>query len=459
MSGRILILDSVATNRIVLKVKLCCAHYSVYPCASINEARRVMSEVPIDLVLADVSDCNGLKALCNSRIGRDGNVKVPIIGIGNISSPELRLKALELGVDEVLPRPLSDMLLHARIRSLLRASEADAELRLRNETSQAFGFAEVSEPLILPNKVAVVGVASPTTIGLSRAMSQALGTQVKLLSPEQVHQAGSDAERPDLFIVDSRHTDGMSNDGQLFQLIADLRSRPESRHAAQLVILPHDASNLAAMVLDLGADDVAMRDSLMAELAIRTRALLKRVARMKKLRDTVRTGLEAAVTDELTGLYNRRYAQPYLTALTERANQKDQDFALMMLDIDHFKTVNDTFGHVGGDEVLRTVADCIRSNVRAFDLVARIGGEEFLVAMPETSIHNAQRTAERVRNHIEDTPIMLPCGREARVTMSIGVAMGTTADKDFTTVMSRADDALYRSKSMGRNKVTLVTAA
>jgi two-component system cell cycle response regulator len=228
---------------------------------------------------------------------------------------------------------------------------------------------------------------------------------------------------PDLFVLDARTTPARSTGEAVYQLIADLRSRTETRNAAQLVILPAGAGTMAAMALDLGASATAFSDEAPEEMMLRSRTLLARKAKQDRMRDTLRSGLEAAVTDPLTGLYNRRYAMSHLAGLAERAVETGRNLAVMVLDIDHFKRINDTHGHASGDQVLIGLAEVLRRNLRAIDLVARIGGEEFLVAMPEASAEAARAAAERLRQKIATSDFGSTDAGALKVTMSVGIAL------------------------------------
>jgi two-component system cell cycle response regulator len=169
-----------------------------------------------------------------------------------------------------------------------------------------------------------------------------------------------------------------------------------------------------------------------------------------------------AVTDQLTGLYNRRYLASHLSAMFDRAFWTGRQLALMILDIDHFKRINDTFGHDIGDKVIQEIADRIRNSVRGIDLACRYGGEEFLVAMPDTDKTFANVVAERLRNEIAQHKIMINGGREElSVTVSIGISSTEEGPKDDSAqkLIKRADEALYVAKSGGRNRVISSAAA
>ena len=207
------------------------------------------------------------------------------------------------------------------------------------------------------------------------------------------------------------------------------------------------------------------------ELALRIATLIRRKRMADDLRSTLRDGMRAAVTDPLTGLYNRRYALPHLARLADHAAQSGRRFAVMLADLDHFKGINDRFGHAAGDAVLVEVARRLRANLRAVDLIARIGGEEFLIALPDTNRTEARVAARRLCRIIGQDPFDLP-GHTAPVplTVSIGVAMGhrpvqlqdAVDDPLRDTVqrlLDRADQALYGAKTCGRNQVTISNTA
>ncbi len=170
--------------------------------------------------------------------------------------------------------------------------------------------------------------------------------------------------------------------------------------------------------------------------------------------------LEAiSVTDDLTGLYNRRYFFERLEEYLRAARRHRLPLSLMMLDLDHFKRINDTFGHPTGDRVLKALAEVIRSGLRASDIPARYGGEEFLILLPYTGEAEATRLAERLRRTISGHPFSIP--ESARpVTISIGVAeFDVDHPVDGEALVARADAALYRAKRDGRNRVAVAGPA
>lgn len=499
MSGRLMIVESIATNRIALQSLLEAAHYTVLCCATVAEARGHMAGFGPDAILLDIGGTAAVAlGFCGEVTGKSGAVAcrlehkswdggpraevqtlkprgttqptaVPVIAMIDPDRQAARLAALRAGATDVFEKPANKSVLLARLRSLLRARDMAAELRPGSEMQLAFGFAEDSDAFGRGQRIVVL-TKRPKALGPAlQEVARGKDFTVEMHPPTADFPNLHGEKDPDLFVIDS--VAGELGPGDLFRLLADLRSRSALRHAAQLVILPTDAPDLAALSLDLGANDLVTDHVSSAELAHRIVALLHHKAAFDRLRAGVKSGLEAAITDPLTGLYNRRYALSQLSRMAAEVSRTGRSFAAMVLDIDHFKQINDTHGHVVGDRVLINVAGRLRDTLRSGDFVARIGGEEFLVAMGNTTEDDARRLAEKLRRAIGDTSIDVTSvapdtKRISRlhvpVTISVGVAMGTAAcqsEEGISALYSRADAALYAAKTAGRNMVTLSSTA
>lgn len=457
MTGRILIVDTVPTNRIVLKVKMLAAQFKVDACGSRIEAEQMIARAKPDLILINLSDpVEDRHGFCRELKENPDTAAVAIISIGVADTTRARFAALEAGADDVLPRPINDALLMARIRSLLRVRHARQELLLRDGTSRALGFEETQGNFDATAHVVLLTRAGQDSEQLAQKLNAGLAVPVPCVETETV-LAHSIAPVPDLFVIDGTrdHDCGRA----LFSLISDLRSRAETRLSKLFVTLPPEEPVVAALVLDLGADDAATLDISNEEIALRAKALVRQKILHDKLRNSVRDGLHAAVTDPLTGLYNRRYVEPHLRRMAEQARLSQCEFAVMMLDIDHFKAINDRYGHAAGDKVLIEIACRLRDNMRAIDLVARMGGEEFMVAMPCTNETQGQIAADRLRRLISDTPFSIDADLpRLPVTMSVGVAVGGLTKLnplEIDSMCNQADRALYQAKSAGRDTVAM----
>ena len=461
MTARILIVDSIATNRIVLKVKMIAAQFVVDACATRAEAEDAIAQHHPDLVLLNLSDQDGDRhGFCKMLRNLPSSASIAIIAVGVADTAQARFAALDAGADDVLSHPINDTLMMARIRSLLRVRSVGQELVLRDSTSKALGFEEATARFQAAANVAFVSSQIGEPAQWLSAFRKVTSHKTRLLDPDGVLGATDLKPVPDLFILDATKGDLQQN--TFLNLISDLRSRSETRLAAQLIVLGPDQAELAAMCLDLGADDVVSATADPKEMKHRANVLIERKQQHDRLRDTVRSGLHAAITDPLTGLYNRRYAVPHLNRMAEESTKLERPFAIMMIDIDHFKAVNDTYGHAAGDAVLVQLSDRLRENLRAIDFVARMGGEEFLIAMPRTSVRRAKLAADRLRRLVNKAPFNYAEGKSVDVTVSVGVAVSGIPGEDILgreVMCDLADQALYEAKAAGRNQVAMCASA
>jgi two-component system cell cycle response regulator len=462
MSRKILIIDSVATNRIVLRVKMKAAQYDVVAFANCAEAGEHVRSDPPDLLLINLSDpTEDRYAFCRKLRSDAATANLGIIALGMDDTAKARFAALDAGADDVLPRPVSDTLLLARVRHLLRRRNLYQEWTMQDGTNASFGWEEERADSLNPAAVLLLSDNPAMCVDLSGLLQAGLGHAVRQLPATRVLTSATPARVPDLYVIDA--SDAHCKPDRLMQLVSDLHGCAERRFAGRMVIVPRNRPDLAALFLDLGADDVVRADVSPCEMGLRARNLIRHKARQDRMRERVRDGLTASVTDCLTGLRNRRYAEQHLHRIAEQAHEAKCDYALMMLDIDHFKQINDRYGHAAGDAVLKQLALRLTRCFRKIDLIARMGGEEFLVAMPRTSTEEAALAAERLRHVVDATPFSTGAGGPTvRVTISIGVAIDqpdAPLPPSLTEMLDRADGALYAAKSGGRNMVQLHLAA
>ena len=287
---------------------------------------------------------------------------------------------------------------------------------------------------------------------LSRHLSDRL---IPVSRNQSLADPGGQAAAADIFIVQS--SDAASE--ATLQLLSELKSHHGTRHAAVCLVESGGRQDAAAMAFDLDADDVVGPEVSSAELALRLRCLLRRKRAADRRRARMATELRLAMIDPLTGLFNRRYAGPKLAAIAARAMETGSPYAVMVVDIDRFKRVNDLHGHATGDAVLVEVARRLTGSLREGDLLARIGGEEFMVVLPDSNRSAAETIAARLCAAIEEHPFRLPSGGLLAVTVSIGVTVALGALKSDR-VVEQADLALLDAKCLGRNRVKFrLTAA
>ncbi|OWJ85573.1 diguanylate cyclase domain-containing protein [Haematobacter missouriensis] len=445
MVGKILIVDGVATNRIVLKVRLASACYETIQAETAAQGLTLARSLRPDAILLDVGLATPSCAEMCRTLRRDPRTRrLPVIVIGAAGGDQ-RLAALRAGADDAMPRPVDDMILLARLRSLLRASDRAGDFE---EDVPGFGLSEAADPFEAAAHIAVVTLGTPSrdprpclTAALGGGLTQHLSRADALGSEKAA----------DLYLL----TTVEGQEEEALQLMSDLRSRPSSRDAAICIQLPESSRSARAMAFDLGASDVVDAEAPDAELAFRLQVQLHRKRLADRRRASLRAGLRLAVTDPLTGLPNRRHILPEIA----RTSAAGRSFAVLALDIDRFKVVNDTWGHAAGDAVLVELARRIGAAIGNSGLLARIGGEEFLVLLPDAALPRAQQVAEDIRRATAAGPVSLPDGAEdVRVTLSVGVATGT-AREGAAEIIRRADQALLRAKAEGRDKVSVSLSA
>lgn len=266
-------------------------------------------------------------------------------------------------------------------------------------------------------------------------------------APEGVREAMS---RPVDMVLLDLHLPGLSG----LDALRILREVETYKDLPVTVITASEDRHLRLGALELGIDDFLIKPVDPEELLVRIRRSVARKKRVDALVQEANALRQLSVTDGLTQIYNHRFFHERLKEEFRRAQRYDDPLALILIDVDHFKKINDRYGHPVGDEVLKDVARCLLRNVRETDLLARYGGEEFGVILPKTHLAGSLTVAERIWKDLGT----LRCGAEGtiQVTASLGVAgypgRGVVSGE---MLLRAADDALYRSKREGRNKISL----
>ena len=300
---------------------------------------------------------------------------------------------------------------------------------------------------IIGAKVLLIEDRASASATLKAAFEQSYDVDVEA-DPQEALFRGVEGQY-DLFVISL----GLQSYDSL-RLCSQFRSLERTRGVPILLLAEAEDRERVLRGLDLGVNDYLQRPIDRNELMARSRTQLRRKRYADSLRSNVQASIEMAVTDTLTGLNNRRFFDGHFKTMIEQAARRGRPLSLMVLDIDYFKKVNDTFGHDVGDLVLQAFAARLKRVVRSSDLVCRLGGEEFAVLMPETSLDIAMRVAERIRVVVGDDLFdVIPDKPGLRITTSIGLAE-RRSDHDTKSLMRRADEALYQSKGAGRNRVT-----
>ena len=447
MSGRVLVVDDLDINVKLLEAKLSAEFFDVLTALDGRAALDVATAELPDVILLDVmmprmdgfEVCRRLKA--NAR-----TADLPVVMVTALSDAANRLRGLEAGADDFLTKPVADIALFARVRSLVRLKRMMEEWRLRDEICGRFGGAAAPAPDTGSGRIVVVGEEAAGAARIAEALSAA--HQISLVDGYGDIPTLLDGDT-DLVIA------GLTAaDDEALRFVAQCRASDLFRQLPILLIAAERDLPRLAKGLDLGANDYLVRPIDRNELLARTNIQLRRKRLQNRLDENYRRSLSLALTDELTGLYNRRYLLAHLDEVMARADKDGIGAALLMFDIDHFKRVNDLHGHAAGDDVLRQIAARARASVRSVDLVARLGGEEFAVVMPDTPLAIATTVADRLRLAIANEPFRVAAGGERlRVTLSIGATTAMPGGENRDQLLRRADMALYEAKASGRNRV------
>lgn len=451
MTARILVVDDIAANVKLLEAKLSAEYYDVITADNGRKAIEVAEGQAPDIILLDVMmpGMDGFETCCELK-ANPKTAHIPVVMVTALSDVADRVRGLESGADDFLSKPVNDIALFARVRSLVRLKMMMDELRVRQETSDRLGaIASEFELADSPAKVLVVEKSRFTTQRLSEYLSEAEHRVVCAETGERALELGR--EQPfDLVIVgiDLGGEDGL-------RLCSQFRSQEETRHLPLLLLLEDMDLPRLAKGLDLGVTDYLVKPLDRGELLARVRTQVRRRRYHDRLREQIQTSMSMAFTDSLTGLYNRRYLMTHLDRKLMGIAETGKPVSVMLFDVDHFKAVNDTHGHGVGDDVLVKLAKVASNGLRAVELVARLGGEEFVVVMPETNAATAQQVAERLCAEVAESAVELPDGTPLSVTISIGVATADSAEEMADDLLERADGALYAAKHAGRNRVEL----
>ena len=451
MTARILVVDDLPANARLLEARLAAEYYEMRTVDGGLAALEVARDWQPDLIVLDVmmpgidgyETCQRLKAIRATK-------HIPVILVTALEGRSERLRGLECGADDFFTRPISNTTLLARLRSLIRLKRALDEYRDRSDMARSLGVPE-SEPdelSLAGTRALLVDELSLDRVRVEQAMA-AEGVELSRVGTEREALACVNAARFDLLIVSL----ALTGEDPL-RLIARLRSSDAARDLPLLLIVDPEVDEMTLRSLDMGGSDWISRPLDEAELRVRARNQIRRKLYADMLQSDMEIAMQMLQTDPLTGLYNRRYLERQMGCLLDDG-RKPRDLAVLMVDMDHFKSVNDKFGHQTGDRALRHVATILRDQVREMDAVARYGGEESAISMPDTALSQAVRVGERIRAAVAaSAELAHPL---CRLTVSIGVSASDGRAIKPEALLHEADQALYVAKRGGRNRVEVAT--
>jgi two-component system, cell cycle response regulator len=452
MTARVLVVDDVAANVKLLEARLSAEYFDVITAMSGREALAICERAECDVVLLDVMmpDMDGFE-VCRRLKSNPATHHIPVVMVTALDQPSDKVRGLEAGADDFLTKPISALALIARVRSLARLKMVTDELRMRVLTSHEIGIESPEREAVADTgrdgRVLIVDDRPASYERIAAMLGKEQAVEVET-DPSQALFHAADSSY-DLLIVslELQHFDAL-------RLCSQVRSLDRTRTLPILAISEPDNNARMLRGLEIGVNDFLLRPIDQNELLARARSQVRKRRYGERLRDNVQMSIEMAITDALTGLFNRRYMESHLGTLLEQAATRGKPLSALIVDIDYFKAINDSHGHDAGDDVLRDFALRIKRSIRGIDLACRYGGEEFVIVMPETDMAVAAMVAERLRRRIAAEPFAIAEGsRQIPVTISIGIAGLRGKGDSAASLLKRADQALYRAKRDGRNRV------
>jgi two-component system cell cycle response regulator len=381
---------------------------------------------------------------------------LPVVMVTSLDSQADKRRGLEAGADDFLSKPVNDLALVTRVKSLARLKMVTDDLRLRASNGDELAINSFKSVELLRNeastgRVVIIDSDATPESPMVKAISRSYGVHL-INAPYDALIQVADGDF-DLAIV------SLSLVGQdSLRLCSYLRSLEKTRTLPIVVTAKQGQGDLVSRSLEIGVNDFLEFPLDEHELLARINTQMLRKKYNDCLRDSVQQTIEMAVKDPLTNMHNRRYMDQQLHPMFQTCVDDDEPMSLIMCDIDHFKNVNDTHGHDVGDLVIQACAKRIMDSVRDVDVACRFGGEEFAIAMPNTSGEVALKIAERIREKVEGTPAA-GGDNQPSVTFTISLGVATIEEDDTPEkLMKRADLALYSAKREGRNRVACLAA-
>ncbi len=443
MTARILVVDDIAANLRLLEAKLLNEYYEVALASSGPDALATANRWSPDVILLDVMmpGMDGYE-VCRHLKADYATAHIPVVMITALVDPAERVRGLEAGADDFLSKPVDDATLFARLRALLRVKQVQDAWRLRSDTARDLGFEPPPDPC--------PSIEGATALVLSEAPGEAQAIAGILAADGVVVQTATELEAARRVLAEGNFDLAVlclaGEGGDVLRLASRLRAQSATRDLPVLLAADASQRGLVLRGFDLGANDHVLRPIDPNELRARARNQIRRRRYQERLRADLDRSLEMAVTDPLTGLRNRRYVRRHLEGVL-----RGTDAAVMLLDVDRFKLINDNHGHAAGDAALREVANRLKHHLRAADVVARYGGEEFMVVLAGAPTDYAATVAERLCLSLSAEPFAV-AGLQLPITASIGLAIAPPGTS-VSTAVAAADAALYRAKEAGRNRV------
>lgn len=445
MTATVLVVDDIESNIKLLNAKLFNEYYNVLTATSGKQALEILADRGVDIVLLDVMmpEMDGF-TVCKKIKADPSLFHIPVVMVTALSDRENKLRGLECGADEFLTKPIRDVELLMRVKSLVRMKETVDALNIQS----AIGAHEAIVKKVesdLHGKIFVVNDDA--------ALAKRLDNTLKPLSTEIMFGQGGDyLKQIEEFVPDVLIINHSTEDVDSTRLCANVKSVKSIRNVSIMAVLEEYDQPTLVKMFEIGINDYCVQPIDESELLLRVKSLLKRKRYHEVLKSYIEESLDLSFKDGLTQVHNRRYFDTNISDIMERcAKLKKRSLWVAMIDIDHFKKINDTYGHPSGDEVLRVVARAIREGVRLSDVVVRYGGEEFVLLINNADVQTMNIILDRICNKIRAIKVQTS-GGDIGCTVSVGVAKLEKGESQ-NDLIAKADKMLYKAKESGRDRI------
>lgn len=447
MTANVLVVDDLEPNVKLLEAKLLNEYYTVFTANNGFKAIEMLSHHKIDVILLDVMmpGMDGFET-CSKIKSNPDTAHIPVIMVTALSDIEDRVKGLEAGADEFLTKPVNDTALFARVKSLSRVKTIIDELKLRNQTNKELGASAIEmQDHFSESQILLINDDVIQAKNLIKIIKQ-LSSNVEVIS--NISELDKIAKISDLTIISCQ-----LDSGDPLRISMMFKGREDFRYHVLMLLAEDENMNIVMKGMELGVNDYFIYPVDESELIARLKTQLRRKQYQDNLCNELEQSINLSIKDGLTNLFNRRYFDTHIEQMIRNADTTTNNLSLIMIDIDHFKNVNDQYGHQSGDDVLKNVSLILKNTFRVTDLIARYGGEEFAILLGNTKLSDALVVAERARVNVSDAELTLATIQKVlKNTISIGVAE-YKKNETVKQFVQRCDEALYKAKDSGRNKV------
>jgi two-component system cell cycle response regulator len=443
--SKVLIIDDSEISAKHLSKQLAANYFDVVATKNADEALELIGAdffkvVIIDLVMPNI-DCF---ELC-SKI-KNLSPFLPIFTTSHIVEDEARIKSIKVGAEDFIIKPFDLELFITRMRACIKAKDDIDLLISRNKHVDMQSVTSLNFNLNSSNIIAI-----DDDIAEASYINDELLTKVGTL---EIKEKISDFSEESLNKAELIIASGYLVDCYGVEICTRIKNSSSTAEKPILLLADQDDVELLEEAFQAGIVDYVASPIDGVELFLKVQRILKRIAIRRNLEGKLSHDLDLAIVDPLTNLYNRRYFDTKTISLIETARNKSQPLSIAIADIDKFKSVNDTYGHLVGDQVLIETAKRIKNITQEKGTTFRFGGEEFIILMENTSIEEASKIAENIRLAMETEPYNISVEpHKINCTLSLGVACLKDTDQNMNDIIKRSDEGLYLAKNSGRNRV------